>query len=292
MCCVLVVGLWWASSDDPRADIAALSDPGTYTDLLDRARDFLDTAVVLPDDVDGSGPGIVVLEPRRGGTAASPQVGFEEASSRLLDAVRVERPDPSYGFAAVQDDGVSPVAWSPCRPIHYVVNADGAPAGFDAAVDAAFAELSDLTGLVFVDDGATGEDPVGGREAYLPEQYGDRWAPVLIAVAEDDEVPYLEGETAGVAYTYRVRGVSSGLWHLVTGSVFVDRDAFGLRSGTNRAPSWLGILRHELGHLVGLNHVDDPGQLMYPVTSTVRTYASGDRTGLALLGQGACAPDV
>jgi predicted Zn-dependent protease len=50
---------------------------------------------------------------------------------------------------------------------------------------------------------------------------------------------------------------------------------------------------HELGHLVGLDHVDDPGQLMYPVTAlAVTDYAAGDLRGLHRLSTGPCAPDL
>ena len=52
-------------------------------------------------------------------------------------------------------------------------------------------------------------------------------------------------------------------------------------------------MTHEFGHLVGLDHVDDPTQLMYPSTSpAVSTFGGGDLAGLAALGSGACAPNV
>ena len=53
--------------------------------------------------------------------------------------------------------------------IHYVVNPDGAPAGFENTVDAAIAELSAVTGLAFIDAGTTSEDPAASRGAFLPD---------------------------------------------------------------------------------------------------------------------------
>ena len=54
-----------------------------------------------------------------------------------------------------------------------------------------------------------------------------------------------------------------------------------------------GVIEHELGHLVGLDHVNDPTQLMNPSTDgSVTTYADGDLTGLNHLGRGACFPKV
>ena len=51
------------------------------------------------------------------------------------------------------------------------------------------------------------------------------------------------------------------------------------------------MILHELGHLVGLGHVKDKRQNMYPVISARNVhYASGDLAGLRLLGEGPCAP--
>lgn len=47
---------------------------------------------------------------------------------------------------------------------------------------------------------------------------------------------------------------------------------------------------HELAHVVGLDHVDDPTQLMYAENSGQLDFGAGDRAGLALLGTGECVP--
>lgn len=289
---LLAGGLWWTSSDDPGADVRALGDPGTYRDWAARVGAVLDGVAVRPE-VSAPTPVAMSPPPAASTVRSTPPAGLDEEGARLLPAVVVAEKSSAYAFAALQDDGVEPVAWSPCRPIRYVVNDDGAPDGFRAAVQEAVAEVSAATGLRFIDDGPTTEEPSADRGAYLREEYGNRWAPVLIAVAEPTAISFLDGDTAGVAYTYRVRGSASGTWHMVSGSVYLDREAFEFRSGADGEPGWTSVLRHELGHLVGLDHLDDPTQLMNPVTSSaVDTYQAGDLTGLALLGQGDCAPDA
>jgi hypothetical protein len=50
---------------------------------------------------------------------------------------------------------------------------------------------------------------------------------------------------------------------------------------------------HELGHLVGLGHVNDSRQLMHAANkSGVTEFAAGDLTGLAVLGNGPCVPEL
>jgi hypothetical protein len=44
------------------------------------------------------------------------------------------------------------------------------------------------------------------------------------------------------------------------------------------------VFLHELGHMMGLGHVNDPAQLMYPVATTRTAYGTGDLEGLYHLG--------
>ena len=80
----------------------------------------------------------------------------------------------------------------------------------------------------------------------------------------------------------------------VTGTVSLDAgrmpEILAIRDGEETARA---IVLHELGHLVGLTHVDDPDQLMYPeARGEVADFAAGDLTGLAALGRGACVPEL
>lgn len=289
---LLAAAVWWERTPDPVGALRALADPATYADLVEQAGDVVDDVASGRPLGDGSRHDTGTI-PGIGGLAAdgAPPPGQGEAGSRLLPAVAVPTASTSYGFAALQDDGTTPVTWSPCRSIHYVVRTDGAPDGFADAVSGALADISAATGLSFTEDGGTSEAPSAARGAYLPDLYGDRWAPVLVAVTDSATVPVLDGEVAGIAYTYRVQGRDTGTWHLTSGAVYIDAETLDVPASGGE-PGWVPVLRHELGHVVGLDHVDDPSQLMNPVTSGLRTYQDGDRAGLALLGQGPCAPDV
>jgi hypothetical protein len=225
-------------------------------------------------------------------TAFGPPAGLGEATEPLGAPPPLVGNSGSYAFTAVQPDGDGPVAYSPCRPIHFVVRPDGAPPAGDELIRGALASVSAATGLQFVDDGATQEAPSTDREAYQPEVYGRRWAPVLITWSTAAESPELAGDVAGVAGSASV--TRSGRTTYVTGSVTLDsEDIATLVAAPATQNTARGIVTHEMGHLVGLDHVDDPTQLMYPSTQALVTaFSWGDLAGLAALGTGACAPNV
>jgi predicted Zn-dependent protease len=79
----------------------------------------------------------------------------------------------------------------------------------------------------------------------------------------------------------------------VTGLVVIDHeDAARLLERPEGADLVRGTILHELGHLVGLGHVDDPAQLMFREGGPERLgLAEGDLRGLRLLGDGACYTD-
>jgi hypothetical protein len=220
-----------------------------------------------------------------------PTPGHESSDAPLGTPLAAPAGSGAYEFMALQADGVTPVAYDPCRPVHYVIHPDGEPAGGEQVIAAAIARVSEATGLQFVHDGATDEASTRNRQIFQPARYGDRWAPVLFAWESDTANPHLAGEIVGEGGSTAV-ALGDGPEVFVTGTVSLDAGQFPQilrrRKGTAIAQA---IVMHELGHLVGLDHVDDDRQLMYPTSrGDVLDFAAGDRTGLAALGTGRCVP--
>ncbi|SOD95502.1 matrixin family metalloprotease [Blastococcus haudaquaticus] len=222
-----------------------------------------------------------------------PTAGIEAARRPLGTPLPAPPEGGPYGFIAFQPDGVTPVTYDPCRPVHYVLRPDNAPPGGEEAVHAAFARLSEVTGLRFVHDGPSDEPTTLDRPVFQPDRYGDRWAPVLVAWETEEQNPALAGDTVGQAGSVAV-SLGEGTRVFVSGTVSLDAgrlpEILSFRDG---AETVRAIVLHELGHLVGLAHVDDPAQLMYPeARREVPDLGPGDLTGLEVLGSGPCVPEL
>lgn len=198
-----------------------------------------------------------------------------------------------HAFVELQTDGSTPVAYDPCRPVHYVLRTDGAPAGTEELVHSAVERLARATGLRLVYDGPTSEPLVEDRPPFQPDRYGDRWAPVLIGWRSDVTESTLDGDVIGEGGSTSI-SIGSGPRVFVTGSVTLDAPDLTAMMAEPDGPALVeAVVLHELGHVVGLDHVDDPAQLMYPETvPDVVDFAAGDLEGLSRLGRGACVPQV
>ena len=231
------------------------------------------------------------------GTAAeavgtdAPPPGFEEAERPLGTAEVPPSPSDSFKFLATNDDG-TPVGYSPCRPLHYVVNAGLAPAGAENLVEDAIGTIARATGIRFINDGATSEAPSEDRDPYQPETYGERWAPLLISWTTPEAAPKLKGQVIGTGGSTHY-SFDGGPKTFVTGSL--DLDAPQLAGELERPQGSqyaTAVILHELSHVMGLEHVDDPLQLMYPEIGTPDGLAAGDLNGLYRLGRTACRKDL
>lgn len=219
-----------------------------------------------------------------GGDAPTPT---RAASGQPLGTPAAVRETGPHKFLNVQASSGDPVAYDPCRPLRFVVNDAMAPAGGRVIVEEAIAVIEGFTGLRFEFEGATDEPPVEDREPFQPDRYGDRWAPVLIAWADPTQVPVLAGAIAGVAGSVAAAANHEPTVY-VSGVVILDgpqlSDRLSSPGGSDRVRA---VVLHELGHLVGLDHIDDPTQLMH-ATTAVPGLRNGDLAGLVRLGAGPC----
>lgn len=198
-------------------------------------------------------------------------------------------PGGTYAFLEHQPGAPDdPVAWEPCRAIRYEVNPHGAPDDPEEAVAfvaEAVAEISAVTGLQFDYVGRTDRRPAWKRE-FVPV---GRTEPVLVAWATEDEVDELDGDVAGVGGAVAVSDGQHDWLRYVTGAVTLDEEVFDRLEGERDGARYQrAILLHELGHVVGLGHVDSPAELMFPDNVGQLGFGQGDLNGLVRLGKGRC----
>ncbi|MDT4917471.1 MAG: hypothetical protein QOH89_2171, partial [Pseudonocardiales bacterium] len=210
----------------------------------------------------------------------SPPVTVTAHPRRLL--APVVPPVGSGGYTYETD-----ARWNPCQPIHYVVSGAEPFTGANQLLTQTLNEASATSGLMFTYDGRTTEPALPHRASYQPERYGRTWAPVLVAWTDQAQAPQLAGRVIGLggAAAATVRGHD----RLVSGILFFDAPELSLiaQRGTGFA-AMRTVMLHEIGHLLGLGHVQDTTAVMYPSDNAQGDYNAGDLRGLAYAGNGPC----
>jgi hypothetical protein len=210
----------------------------------------------------------------------------------LPPAPAADEPDAPHAFAAERRDATGrPVLFDPCRPVHWALRRDGELPGSEAVVEQAADDVARATGLRLVRlPDVTGPLPDG--RALAQRRADGSFPPAVVSWANGDERPGLAGGTValGGGTTWAPPG-RSGEERLVSGLVVLDaEDLSALDAGPDSHERLRGVLRHELAHLVGLGHVDDPSQLLHPHAEGT-AFGAGDLRGLRAAGDGQCFQD-
>jgi hypothetical protein len=181
----------------------------------------------------------------------------------------------SYAFVATTTSG-DPIGWNHCKAIHYVVNPVGAPEDWEQVIRGGVGEITAASGFDFQYDGTSIERSFTQRSVDPDDP-----PPVLIAWADADEVPDLAGSTAGIGGATPAR-VHNRVQY-VSGLVVLDSEASDRMEQRGDEHSEELILAHELGHVLGLDHVDDVDELMNAEFVGQHGFGPGDKKGLELL---------
>ena len=203
--------------------------------------------------------------------------------------------DPTaYVFMNTTSRG-APVTWDRCLTIELVVNSAAAPEGSDTLLAEAVDRVNAASGLHLHLAGPTTQVPRPAKSARdlangLP---GSARAPVLVAWTTPEVVPGLKGSVVGLGGPVHRFANSLDRERYVGGSVDLDGPQLAqiLRRPDGHARA-RAVVMHELGHLVGLTHVENPTQVMAAQNGTATEFGKGDLAGLARLGSGGCPYDL
>ena len=193
-----------------------------------------------------------------------------------------------YQIARTNADG-SPVRWNPCAPIRYVVSLTHAPSFALTEIAKAVHAVETTSGLDFVYVGTTAERPPRDQSS---TRYGPGPLPVLISFATAAEVPFGSPTASGWGQAVLATDPSTGHQRYVSGQVVLRPG--GWTAGTTSANPLELMLRHELGHVVGLAHVDLATEIMGTAgNGSARRWGPGDLAGLDRIGRaGGCLPPL
>jgi hypothetical protein len=200
---------------------------------------------------------------------------------RRLPALEIREQGGAFAFSQTQPGSSEPVGWDPCEPVRYAVNPEGQPRGGAKLVERAVVRTSAATGLEFEDVGETDARPLAG--AFIPFITDER---VVIGWGDASEYPELAGDVAGLGGSAAEE--KGGRLSYLAGGVVLDVAAFTPQAIARSPQVMEAIVVHELAHVVGLDHVPEPMEMMFDSNSGQVTYGPGDREGLARLGALPC----
>lgn len=242
--------------------------------------------------------GILAVTSRLRPTPVLPEAATGSGATRSSSGGPTAMPPPTQrtkvdgSFKLLERVGSGSVRWDPCETITYAVNTRGATSPVRADLNEALRRVSRATGIEFRSIGTTNETFI---RAYRRMRYAGvirKAALILIWVDHDDyrgTVRRLHDPRPSIAFAKTMVGLFENQDQYFGGIVVMDADATPSRGFGSRYAHG-SVLLHELGHIMGLDHVKDADQLMDSGRHAhlgLRDFGRGDLEGLRRLGRDA-----
>lgn len=202
------------------------------------------------------------------------------------------RPKVDGAFKFLERVGGAPVRWDPCESITYAVNTAGASSAVRPDLREALARMTRATGIEFEPVGTTKETFIRAYQRMRYEGVIRKAELILIWVDHDGYEAILRNlndPRPSIAFAKTMAGLFADRDQYFGGIIVMDADATSGRGFGHRYAHG-SVLLHELGHIMGLDHVKDPDQLMYSGRHPnfgLRDFGPGDLEGLRRLGMDA-----
>lgn len=182
----------------------------------------------------------------------------------------------------------TPFRWNPCSAIRYRINLGGYGEQFRALIEESFDRLSSASGLRFVYNGESTFMPtenVPFEVSRIDSINRSASYDIVVALGDEGVTDLVEGGVLGVTYIDWYR-TSSNPGRIHRSTVTMDMEDLG--SSVWGFAGFGPVMLHELGHALGLAHVNNVSQIMYPAVTNNFTFQDGDLRGLWREGQGGC----
>jgi hypothetical protein len=222
---------------------------------------------------------------------ATPSSSLAPTSTPSPTPTLTPSPPPKVdgAFRFLERVGGVPVRWNPCEPITYALNTAGTSSPVRTDLHEALRRVTRATGIHFRPVGMTRETFIRAYQRMRFRGVIRKAALILIWVDHDDYqaiLRLLRDPRPSIAFAKTMAGLYANRDQYFGGIVVMDGDATA-RRGFGDFYAHGSVLLHELGHIMGLDHVKDPDQLMYSgrhPNFRVRYFGPGDLEGLRRLG--------